>query len=817
MGTVYKAYDKNTERFVAIKVIGQERLKNQRSILRFKQEAIATARLNHPTITKVYDCGLTEDEQPYLVMEFAEGKVLSSLIAEEGQLPLTETLVAFIAISDGLAHAHENKVLHRDLKPSNIMLNRNGSTTSVKILDFGIAKILQSAGVPSLHITHTGELLGSPLYMSPEQAKGRNVDERSDLYSLGCTMYEALTGGPPHIGDSPISTLIKRESTKPLSMGEASLGLQFPQELEDIVAKLLKHDPDERYQSALELKFDLLKVDGQSFAKEETRTEPSLQKSDDTPIPEPLPKYENSPFIVAGVVVCVIALVVLIIFGWKAPQLQPVRPQAMEFLSLPSSDYDKQLSKNLDDVELFDRLTNGNRLRKAFKYDEAAQSYKSAIQLCLRNPVKYARKIPDLRIELGWTYMLGHKWGLACQQCEMALPYYEKTCSPNDDTLPGVYSGLGECLRLQYPHPSRAVLLRSLDCYDKAEAFYRDRLPKYTPQIDSCLNGKVEAFQRLGDMEQVKKAVSKLLEFREVQLGPSHASTVVLLGKLAQICRNQNKPQEAIVWDKRWVDVYKNSPLKDPDQVDALAALASDYYTLAGGKDVAAFKQAGQIYERVLKLCQKDPVHYEAQIGHSSEYLGTIDQFLGQFDPSSWQRAEYYNCQALKIYRRTPNFDKAVIARILIRNGYVQIGEGRDQQGAATLTEAIKMCSKIMGPHSLEVMQTSWALAEALRRSGKYSEADPYYKQCLALTVKTYGRERRNTADVLSAWCENSKRKGDWHKARPLMAECLELRKKILGPKNPETQYAEATLHQIDDYLKSHNSAGPAELKTDLR
>src|SRR5262249_17011070 len=138
MGTVYKAVDRRSEKIVAVKLLNREGPEDHRHVLRLKREAEATARLNHPSITKLLDFGLIDTLQPYLVMEFADGKTLSALISEEGQLPLAETIPIFAAVCDGLTHAHDNKVLHRDLKPSNIMINRDSGTTSVKILDFGI-------------------------------------------------------------------------------------------------------------------------------------------------------------------------------------------------------------------------------------------------------------------------------------------------------------------------------------------------------------------------------------------------------------------------------------------------------------------------------------------------------------------------------------------------------------------------------------------------------------------------------------------------------------------------------------------------------
>jgi serine/threonine protein kinase/tetratricopeptide (TPR) repeat protein len=799
MGIVYKAYDQSANRFVAIKLISQDRLKNQKSVLRFKQEAIATARLNHPTITKVFDCGLTDDEQPYLVMEFAEGKTLSSLITEEGQLPLGETLTVFIQICDGLAHAHENKVLHRDLKPSNIMLNRNADSTAVKILDFGIAKILESAGVPSLHLTHTGELLGSPLYMSPEQAKGGDIDQRSDLYSLGCSIYEALTGGPPHIGESPISTLLKRESLKPLSMGEASLGLEFPQELEDIVAKLLKHDPNERYQSAAELKRDLLKVDAQPVAKPKIDRPVVDAKVESAPTTRT--KRQNFQPILLGttaVLILAVASVAFVLFGVseRHPDIRP----ATESFAAPSQAYQNQISQLVDHVDLLTKSGDARIFTNAGRYDEAAASYLETIKGCMADPIKHAAKITELRQELAWTYMLAKKYALASQQYELAAPDIEKTLAPDDPNRFAFYTSLAESYRHR---PERTLLAKAVELDEKAVKYYQAHRPKYDKELDLCWQNQDDTLARLGKCEQNIRLLNKLLEFRNAEYGSKSPQSVFVLCRLAESYRGLGKFDKAITYDKRWVDIYDYSSNKvEPKSVDALAALAYDYFRLTNEKDLSTYKPAVQWYERLVKICEKEPDHYLRQLAQAYEYLGVMYQHMGRADPSKWKRAEIYQEQALKIYRSLPNFDKRTIALVWIRWGYTQLAENHPDQGLSNLEEALKFAKKALGTNALEVMQVTWTLAEGYRETNRYKLAQPYYEQVSPLIIQHYGRASKNYADVLDAWATNERYLGRLAKARSLIEDCLAIRRKILGPKKPLTQAAEAELRKIDDAEK---------------
>jgi serine/threonine-protein kinase len=257
MGVIYKAKQPLLDRYYAIKMLNVQRA-NQQTLARFHQEAKAASTLNHPNVIAVHDFGFTDDDDPYMVMDFVEGMSLADLIQTGGAIPYQEALDIFIQIANGMNHAHASGVLHRDLKPSNVMLtNPESVVAEVKIVDFGIAKINRADECSSL--TQTGDVFGSPLYMSPEQASGKKVDARSDIYSLGCLMYEVLTGAPPLQGDTIIQTIFMHLNQMPTNLSEKA-GACFPDSLEHVVRKCLEKDPALRYQTMLDLKVDLVKV-----------------------------------------------------------------------------------------------------------------------------------------------------------------------------------------------------------------------------------------------------------------------------------------------------------------------------------------------------------------------------------------------------------------------------------------------------------------------------------------------------------------------------------------------------------------------------
>ncbi|MBX9692859.1 MAG: protein kinase [Cyanobacteria bacterium] len=252
MGRVFKAYDKSLKRVVAIKVLSEN--VSEKDSMRFQQEAKLSGRLSHANIVSVLDFGISKGSQPYLVMEFLSGMSLHQTLSDEGPLELADALPFFIQICRAITHSHENGVLHRDLKPSNIMLAIDDSgETEAKVVDFGLARMKQT----ELTLTAPGVPVGSCLYMSPEQADGkRELDERSDIYSMGCLIFETLTGSPPFSGETSLETLAFHKDKNPPELKEVS-GKPFSEGMEEIVRRCLCKNPDQRYQTFTALREDL--------------------------------------------------------------------------------------------------------------------------------------------------------------------------------------------------------------------------------------------------------------------------------------------------------------------------------------------------------------------------------------------------------------------------------------------------------------------------------------------------------------------------------------------------------------------------------
>ena len=251
---VYRARHLLLDEPCALKLLLPDRIPNEKAIRRFQQEAKAVSRLAHPNIIRLREFGIDDSGRPFLAMDFVEGTPLSSMIEGSGQLSVGQTIDLVSIACDALRHAHGEGVVHRDIKPSNILVGKGkDGTPAPKIVDFGIAKL--EAPEQALSLTETGEIFGSPLYMSPEQCLGKPVDERTDVYALGCVLYECVFGKPPFTGESAIETLMAHVQEEP-SIDESVCG----KPLKRVIERCLAKSQADRYQSIAALQEDLSKA-----------------------------------------------------------------------------------------------------------------------------------------------------------------------------------------------------------------------------------------------------------------------------------------------------------------------------------------------------------------------------------------------------------------------------------------------------------------------------------------------------------------------------------------------------------------------------
>lgn len=259
MGAVYLVEHKTLHERYALKVLAPE-LVNEQNWLRFQAEAKTVASLNHATFVKVYDLGIHNGLAPFYSMDYLPGRSLEQILVDNGPLEFGHAIDVLLEVLDGLAYAHRNGVIHRDIKPGNIMIDADKKVESVKVLDFGISKLIGPDVAAQQSLTAAGEIFGSPFYMSPEQCTGGVVDARSDIYSIGCTLFELLTGFVPFEGSSSFETILMHEEQEVPSLFDVVPGGKFPPSLDVVLAKALAKLPKDRYQSAKELAIDLTRI-----------------------------------------------------------------------------------------------------------------------------------------------------------------------------------------------------------------------------------------------------------------------------------------------------------------------------------------------------------------------------------------------------------------------------------------------------------------------------------------------------------------------------------------------------------------------------
>jgi serine/threonine protein kinase len=647
MGVAYKARDIRSNELVAIKMLLPDRLANAKDLLRFEREAKTASLLQHPCIAKVLGFETIEGRQPFILMEFIEGKTLAQRIEAEGQLPVEETLDIFVCVLEALAYAHSKGVLHRDIKPSNIMIpTSEGNAQSVKLLDFGIAKSLPKSDLATLGITETGDIVGSPFYMSPEQARGGKIDARSDLYSLGCALYEALTGSPPHLGSTPLATILKRETDSPISMSEASLGRNFPQSLEIVVSKLLQIDPDSRYASATDVRSELIKIRVDQNSEKLPTLKPSEQAREARTV-------SRFVFIIGAAALVLSGLFIIL----------PFLPTANKTSSVISAT-DKQSSLSTE-IEVLDHIVGPVALGESSTERGAQYVFLDAAEYRMkrRDYVK-AKEMAKKSLQISQSKSPPDKLGLACalsviatcdlydshakEAFEELVPAYEmlKVTKPNSSSgrrraaiaLAKVTRDLAT-IHVALSHPKEAEryckeavetssqafgtespmhiqALTTLGCFylsdsqlsttaaaAKAERYFREAelLAGSNPQAElATYVPQGQFYAQRGMLLPAQKALESALKAQSKLAAKQRLSSTWIRLPLAEVYdrRHEYKKAESLLEDALELSRHDSNQIMR----EALVALGRHYFLVGAGKQLNLHLLADDYYRRALTL-----------------------------------------------------------------------------------------------------------------------------------------------------------------------------------------------------------------------
>lgn len=604
MGQVYKAKHRLLKRIVAVKMMHPNLVSGAAALKRFQKEAELASALNHPNILTVYDFGVTDGGVPYLVMAFLEGTSLAEQIAGGTNLELKRSVHIFKQVSLGLAHAHENGVVHRDLKPSNIMLVQlDNDPDFVKIVDFGIAKLLTPTEGETDNLTRTGEVFGSPPYMSPEQCRALKVDARSDIYALGCVMYRTVSGKQPITGHDLIEYLYKHVNETPAAFNIVCPELNIPADLEAIIFKAMAKQPDDRYQSMGELREALDHVYQGIPGDSLTRTDiPRLE----------IPVVENNESSQEKIVTAPVNA------APESPAKEAVSSSVSSNVSAPPVANGILANKKMVLIAVGAVLLIGISLSFALNQNSAGS--------------KGEKEIEQLQLDAQTDYNKG-AYALAKQKIRTAIKMAEKTNSPKNA---GNRYLLG---MIQYAQGE----------YDDAQANLETAKSLYAANGNDPMRiAECEAFigraeTAVGQYAEAEKDLKHSLELRTKSGGSNSYAMADSLTGLGYLYMRQGKIQDAIKVLKNALDLTEKERGADSQSTASALNDLGQAYQLASN-----FKAAEPLYKRALAIRKNKLDGNSPFVADSYNCLGALYASTGRL-----AEAKLYYEQALAIQQRT--------------------------------------------------------------------------------------------------------------------------------------------------------------------
>jgi serine/threonine protein kinase/tetratricopeptide (TPR) repeat protein len=715
MGVVYRARDREVDREVALKVIRPDLAERSDLAQRFKQELILARQITHKNVIRIYDLGEAEGTK-FISMEYIDGKDLRSIVAERGKLPPEEAAAIIEQVCRGLDAAHAEGVVHRDLKPQNVMLDKHGR---VAVMDFGLAHSSETSG-----LTQLGALLGTPKYMSPEQAKGEEVDSRSDLFSLGIIFYELLTGKSPYEATTSFGTLLKR--TQEHARPPIELDHSIPEFMNDIVVRCLEIDPQRRYASAQEILRDLEARHGSGIGVAAPHI-PQIRTLQKFPM----------KWIAAGLIL-ILFLIVGLVFRGKISSLG-VKPKSVE----PVTSLAIIPFRNASGDPSMDWL--GSSLAEWLSTDVGQSSF-----LRMVPSERLHQILQDLRITTdfnldpstlgrlaefsnaqtvvwGQYAKLGEQIRIDATLRDLKRDRTEvlKAEAPNEGALPGAVDRLAQAIREKLSLSESAVKELQAQAFIPSSKSLQ-ALREYNEGLQLSRQGK--------NLEAQKRFQAATKEDPEFALAYS---------KLGQTFAKLGYDNEAEQASRKAVDLSTSLPLQEKNRVlAAYAQVKMDY------------PKAIESYEKLATVLPED-TEIQFNLAQLNEEAGSLDKARG-----------YYT----KVLERDP---KSV--DVLIAMGRVENKSGNPQGGLEYLNRALTLAIQLENEEGkATVLQ---AIGVAYRLLKKQDVALRNYQESLA--IKRRLGDKRGMAASLNEIAQIQERLGKPDLALKSYEEALKLRREI--------------------------------------
>jgi tetratricopeptide (TPR) repeat protein len=741
MGEVWLAEQSEPiRRRVALKlVLGG--MNTREVIARFESERQALALMDHPAIAKVFDAGSTSQGAPYFVMEYVAGMPITAY-CDHHRLNTRERLELFMRVCEGVQHAHQKAIIHRDLKPSNILVAEVDGKAAPKIIDFGVAKALTQRLTEETLFTRVGALVGTPEYMSPEQANssGEDIDTRTDVYSLGIILYELLAGVLPIElrkvsfeeflrrlrEDEPPTPSTRIRMQDPATAVEvsrkrqtepAALAKQMRGDLDAIALKVLEKDRSRRYGSPAELAADIGRY---------LRNEAVLAVA-------PSAGYRARKFARRnrGSLVTAAAFVLVLLTAAAVSIRQSLRANEAAAVAQAVNDFLQN--------DLLAQASAATQSGPSAKPDPDLKVRTALDRAAGRLAGKFDRQ-PEveaaIRDTIGRTYLDLGLYPEARKQFERALELHSRTLGPADPKTLKTSSRLGRALYVQGRHAEAEAL------FSQAFKIQRRVLGPEHPDTLYSMISLANLSYTEGHYPQAETLYSQILEIHRRVLGPQHADTASSIYDLANVYSGQGKYAQAQALDAQSLEIRRRvlGP-QHPDTLNSMVNLANDY--LQQGK----FAQAEALFSDTLEIQRR-------VLG--PEHPGTLHSMSG------------------------------------LANIY--FSQGKYAQAETLYRETLDIRRRVLGPEHFSTLIVMNNLADVYESSGQYAPAEALFSQTLEISRRVLGSDHPLTFAVLGGFAWMYQRKGNYAPAEMYSAQTLAGRRRALGSEHPDTMASAADL-----------------------
>jgi len=806
MGAVYKAEQiKPLKRSVALKII-KLGMDTSQVVARFESERQALAVMDHPNIAKVFDAGATGTGRPYFVMELVRGVSLTEY-CDKYKLTTRERLELFTSVCQAVQHAHQKGVIHRDLKPSNILVTVQKNEPVPKIIDFGIAKATELRLTERTLFTEQGQLMGTPEYMSPEQAEmsGLDVDTRTDIYSLGVMLYELLAGVLPFdpktlrsAGFSEIQRIIReteppKASTRLSGLGDkqttiaehrktdpGSLQRQLKGDLDWITMKALAKDRIHRYASASELATDIERY---------LRNEPIMAGP-------PSPVYRLKKYIRRHKVgVAAAAVVILaILIGVAGTTVGLLRAIRAEKKAVEEANTAQQVSDFL--VRLFEVSNPGEARGNTITAREILSKGAGEIEQGLKDqPLTRA----SLMETIGTVY---RKLGLY----KDAEPLLKESLKIRENLLGSKDARVADSLySLALLHDNQGKFKEAKELTQRSLEIWESELGPTHPKIAKGLHEQGLLHYKDGKFKEAETIFERALEIREKALGSNHPDVAESLFSLGVVNYIQSRFDESEYFYKRALEIRETVLGPDhPDVAQSLNSLAALYHWLR------RYDEAESLYNRSLAIRKKTLGQIHPEVAGTLDNIGILYHYKGNL-----VEAEKYYKEALEIRKKSLGENHPDVGASYFGIASLYHGMGRYEEAAQAYEQAIKILEISLGEEHLELPPVMHNLALLYSEMGRNDEAEALHKRGLKIREKGWGPKHVGVTQSLRDLGYFYTTTGRYTEAEPLFRRALSLVEKEWGPDHIRVAEALRYLGQMFS-LKGENKEAEQHLRRAL-